>query len=85
MGTNDLSIEIKTIETAPNYRKDRPEFKSALITRAIIIEKGTVTKNPTVDIWFENDQGQKYIAMITGDLILTLAEVIEGVKLRSGK
>jgi hypothetical protein len=84
MGTNHLPIEIKTIETAPHYRNDCPEFKEAIITKAIVIEKGTKGNNPTVDIWFENEHGQKYIAMITGDLMIGLARVIEGVKARSG-
>lgn len=70
------SIEIQicnTIEEAPNYRKDMPEWKAADIQKAVIVRKGTQEGNDTVDLQFITEDGQKFVAMLTGRIIQSIA------------
>lgn len=83
LGTNDLNIVLAdTPSEAPNYEK--PEYKGANLTTAVVVGKGTVSGAPTVDFVFEDENGQKYIAMLTGGLVENLTGAIQGMKLRTG-
>jgi hypothetical protein len=39
--------------------------------------------NPTVDFIFEDENGQKYVAMLTGGLVENLAAAVLGMKQRT--
>lgn len=82
LGTNDLNILLAdSPQEAPNYEK--PEYQGANLTTAHVVGKGTTDGNPTVDLIFEDENGQKYIAMITGNLMQMLAGAIQGMKERT--
>lgn len=73
---NALSIEIyDTPAKAPHYNRDTV-VRSATITKAVIVKNGTVSGKPTVDIQFTDDEGIQYVAMITGALVESLAQVL---------
>lgn len=79
---NDLKVLLAdNPQDAPNYEK--PEYLLANLTTAQVVGNGTARGNPTVDFIFEDEQGQKYVAMLTGGLIENLAAAIEGVKQRT--
>jgi hypothetical protein len=72
-----LHIEIcPNPETAPNYNKDHPEFKSAYLIKAIIVKNGTVNGNSTVDLQFTDSDGNMFIAMSTATIIKSLASAL---------
>jgi hypothetical protein len=82
LGTNTLNILLSdSVAEAPNYEK--PEYQGANLTTAQIVGNGTIEGNPTVDLIFEDEHGQKYIAMITGGLMQNLAGAIQGMKERT--
>lgn len=68
-------------EEAPNY--EQPEYKAANLMTAHVVGNGTVQGNPTVDLIFEDEHGQKYMTMITGGLIQSLAGAVTGMKERT--
>lgn len=47
-------------------------MKGVKVTEAVIIKNGTTTGNPTVDIIFEDNEGNRYVAMTTGALLKAL-------------
>jgi hypothetical protein len=74
MNTNSLEIKIcNSPEEAPKYTA--PEFKAASLLKAVIVKKGTVQGKATVDLIFEDGDGQKYIAMTT----MALLESVTGL------
>jgi len=84
LGTNDLNILLHdSPQEAPNY--EQPEYKAANLTTAVVVGNGTVDGNPTVDFVFEDENGQKYVAMLTGGLVQNLAGTVQGIKDRTGK
>lgn len=52
------------------YRE--PEYKKAEITSAVVVGVGTVGGNPTVDLIFTGPDGQKYVALITANLLASI-------------
>lgn len=79
MNSNIISIEIKTVEEAPNYNtgeNDGGGFKPLHCKKAIIVKNGTVEGNCTVDLQFVDDQGQKHVYFVTGKIIQALAAAI---------
>ena len=63
-----------TPDDAPKYNS--PEFKQANMNEAVVVMKGTVKGNPTVDLIFVDETGQKYVAMLNGSLIVNLAAMV---------
>lgn len=81
-GTNSLEIILAdSPREAPNY--EEPDYKGANLTTAVVVGRGTVEGAPTVDFIFEDESGQKYIAMLTGTLVEGLAGAIVGMKERT--
>jgi hypothetical protein len=77
--TNVLSIQVvETPQEAPNYNRDAIDVRGATISQVIIVKRGTVEGNPTVDFQFTDQQGAQYVAMLTGRLVQSLASVIAG-------
>ncbi len=75
MNTNHLEIKICSCpEEAPNY--SLPEFQNCSLLNAVIVRKGTVEGNSTVDLVFEDETGKKFITMTTGRIIKMLAGAI---------
>jgi hypothetical protein len=82
LGTNDLQILLADSPTeAPTYRK--PEYLAANLTTVQIVGRGTVSGAPTVDFIFVDENGQKYVAMLTGGLVENIAAAILGMKQRT--
>ena len=82
LGTNEINMLLSdSPEEAPSY--SLPEYKVANLTSAQIVGKGTQCGNPTVDLIFIDESGQKYVAMITGGLIEGLAGAVQGMKART--
>ena len=74
---NSLPVTVVTRpEEAPNYRRDTLDIRAAKLTNAVVVRIGTVGGNPTVDLQFESEQGEKFVAMVTGAVLETLATVI---------
>jgi len=59
-------------EEAPKY--SLPEFKHATLDEAHVVMKGTVEGNPTIDLIFKDENGQKYIVLITANLLRMLVQ-----------
>lgn len=81
------SLDIKNfyrVEDAPNYNNDK-SFKAGKIDHVCVVGNGTAEGNPTVDFIFTDESGQKYIAMITGNLVVALAQAVKGMKLATSE
>lgn len=70
---NDLKVTIcKDASDAMRqgffYRE--PVYKSMVIERVVVVQNGTESGKPTVDlVMMDPATGQKYVAMVTGALI----------------
>lgn len=76
-------VRIKIVDTpdlAPNYAEQQPPVKAINIRDAVIVRRGTTTGKPTVDLVFEDDKGQQYVALTTGGLLESVAAALAGVK-----
>ncbi len=79
-----LAIEIANSPAeAPNYARDCLDIRAATITKVIIVGKGTEAGLPTVDFQFEALDGEKFVALLTGNLVKQIAHVVLGVESRS--
>ncbi len=74
MVTKILSIQRETIETSPVYHRDTTMIR---LDNAIVTENGTQAGRSTVDLQCVDPDGNKYVIMITGALLRTLAIVIK--------
>lgn len=82
LGTNDLEIKLfDSPQEAPVFRT--PEYNAANFKTVHVVGKGTVSGNPTLDLIFEDENGQKYIAMITAALWESVNGAIQGLKERT--
>ena len=68
-----------TIESAPKYDESVTLIK---VDKAIIVEKGTIDNNPTVDLQCSDIDGKKYVIMATGGILKMLISAIKGVENR---
>lgn len=76
MGTNNITILIKDSPAeAPNYNTNGEGFKMASLDTAIVVRKGTVEGNATVDLQFTAADGTKYVAMVTAAILKTVTDV----------
>lgn len=83
MGTNSLSIQIvDSIDDATDYVQTG-NFRPIQLDKAVIVAHGTIEGNPTVDIEMTDSKGNRFVGIITGNLIISLAKAIEGVKERT--
>lgn len=82
LGANSLTLLIAdSPDEAPTYRA--PEYRVANLTTAQLVGRGTRSGLPTVDFIFEDENGQKYVAMLTGTLCENLAAAVLGLKERT--
>lgn len=61
-------------EAAPNYTL--PEYEPAVLDSAVVVGKGTVEGNPTVDLIFTDVTGQKHVALVKGSYLEALGKMI---------
>ena len=66
-----------TVEDAPNYNTNGEGFEKATFVQAIVVRNGTEEGQDTVDLQFIDENGHKFIAMTTANIIKTLAGVIK--------
>ena len=64
------------IADAPIYLE--PEFVGVDITDFMLVKKGTVSGKTTVDIILKDKNGQKYAALITGDILRAVVASVNG-------
>lgn len=72
---NSLSIRIfdtakEAIDEGFVYRE--PAVKPIKVLTAVVVRKGTVAGNPTVDFLLEDETGQRFVFLITGNLLKTI-------------
>lgn len=82
MGTNNVSVEIVDLVEAPNY--NQPDWAGLSVEKVIIVKKGTKAGNPTIDLQFVDDKGNKSVAMLTAKIFGLIAGMIEGCEDSSG-
>lgn len=71
-----ISIKIcNSIQEAPNWNTNGSGMKGAMIREAIIVRKGMESGNDTVDLIFEDQQGNKYCALITARLLKSVTDL----------
>jgi hypothetical protein len=81
MTTNTLNIQIaEKIEDAPIYGSDSKILKAL---SAIIVKRGAISGNPTIDIQLVDADGNKYLVMATSGIIESLAKVVEAKRIQS--
>jgi hypothetical protein len=74
---NSLSITIckdaaDAIEQGFNYAAQGDAFKPIEIKRVVVVQKGTESGLPTVDLILEDATGQKFVCMLTGRLLKSI-------------
>lgn len=79
--TNSLQINVAdNPKSAPNYRNDGG-WKAVDIDTAVVVLNGTESGKATVDFQISSpDSGERYVAMLTGELVKQLAATIEGAE-----
>lgn len=76
----ELNIKIaKSVDDAPNYRK-LGGYKGAELLEAVIVPEGTESGAPSVDLVFEDEAGNKFVALTTGAILEGLAMAVAGVR-----
>ena len=53
-----------------NYRE--PEYKGLELKQLVVVRDGTEKHNSTVDFVVEDESGQRYVFMITGNLLKSI-------------
>ena len=77
MGYNDLQIQmVNSVSEAPDYKESSEPWISVTLDKAVIVRGGTVTGKNTVDLQFSDDKGNKYVALITGNLLKSVTNII---------
>jgi hypothetical protein len=54
------------------YMYRNPEYKAAVLKKAVVVQHGTMAGNATVDLIFEDSDGQKHVALITAALLRSI-------------
>lgn len=71
------SIKIKIYDKpvdAPNY--SQPEYKAATLKSVVVVVNGTVEGNPTVDLVFRDEKGQKHVVLVKGSFLEAIGNVV---------
>lgn len=66
---------VDTPDNAPNYGTDTTMLR---ITDVIVVGKGTVNGNPTVDVQMVDQAGNKYLVMATGGIMEMIGGAVAG-------
>lgn len=70
--SNEVTVTRETVNSAPKYDHSTTMLK---MEKAIIVEKGTESGKCTVDLQCVNKHGQKYIIMISGQIMACIGEI----------
>jgi hypothetical protein len=79
---NMLTMLIRTVNEAPNYQTGAnggEGFKAAKILAFVAIKEGMANGKDTVDLQFEDDQGNKFVAFTTATLFKQFASILNDV------
>lgn len=70
-----IKIEVKTIEESPKYNQDENfmGWAGAKLTGAIITKDGMESGNPSLDLQFVDENGKKFIALVSGNIFRAIA------------
>lgn len=74
-----ISLRLKICDQpheAPNYTLEE-NVKGCEFTDAVIVKNGTVNGKPTVDIVLVDKDGNKFVAMTSGEIIKMLAKALD--------
>jgi hypothetical protein len=81
MVSNDITIQIvNNPGEAPKYEPH--QWTMLKIQKAIVVGKGTVKGNPTIDIHFVDADGREYLVMATAGIIEGLGAAVAGKRKR---
>ncbi|MEO0797465.1 MAG: hypothetical protein AAFX93_20115 [Verrucomicrobiota bacterium] len=76
---HSLNIKVAdSVDSAPNYNQEG-NWTAVTLHSCLVVPNGTQLGKPTVDLQLTDKQGKKYVAMITGDLLIQAGAVIKGV------
>lgn len=81
-----MMLDIRIVETTqdvPNYHKDHPDWKPLDFEKVIVVVGGTMSGQATVDFQLKDSGGNMYVAMLTGNLVKSLAASIRTAEVRS--
>ena len=62
------------------YDYSKGGYLPAQILKAVIVQDGTESGRPTVDIIFEDQNGVRYVGMITGRLLHMVDSAMRGLE-----
>ena len=57
---------------AKGHNYQAPEYKAIEIEKVVVVRKGTVAGNPTVDLVLKDESGQKFVCMVTANLLKSI-------------
>lgn len=78
MSANEIQIHIVPGQIAPQYDTgDELDVESVTIT-----EEGTAQRLPLVDIRLRGPNDEKYLAVLTGRVVIAIAAAIKGINKR---
>lgn len=69
-------------DEAPNYRA-MGDVKAATLHTVVVVGNGTEDGNATVDFQFTDEQGNNFVAMLTGKLVRGIVSSVDGVEQRT--
>lgn len=49
-----------------------PEYTGLKLVEAVVVRKGTVNGNSTVDLILTDESGKKFVTMVTGNLLKSI-------------
>lgn len=72
---NSLSVVLcKDVDdaAAKGFEYKQPEFKAVEVEQVVVVRNGTEQGNSTVDLILKDQNGQKYVVMLTGRLLKSI-------------
>ncbi len=55
-----------------NWAAAEPAVKPIEVKQVVVVRKGTEAGNPTVDFLLQDESGQRYVFMVTGNLLKSI-------------
>ena len=74
---NHLSIEVcadpaNAIARGYDYKTHQPQPKPIEVKKVVVVRNGTQAGNATVDFILEDETGQRFVFMVTGNLLKSI-------------